>query len=264
MPPALRCNHDRHRRPALEPYATEHTTAPPDYLEELATDLRATLEFPGMMVGPARGPVPRDADLRPRCHGRCSRSGPSAGTRPWPWPPAWPRAAGSSAARSPRSMPSSPAGTSPPAPTPTASRWWWDRPSTPSPPSTGRSTWSSSTPTRRPTPTTSRRCCPSWRPAGLIAADNTLWSGRILDPDRHQRRHRGPPDVQRRAGRRPPGGGGPDHRPRRGHPHPAGRLAGRARPCWTTTSTSGPTPRATPRPPSNRWPPTASGPPKPG
>ncbi len=80
--------------------------------------------------------------------------------------------------------------------------------------------------------------------------------------DRHQRRHRGPAGVQRRRGHRPPGGGRPDHRPRRRHPHPAGRLGPRprGRPCSTTTSTSGPTPRATPRPPSNRWPPTASAP----
>jgi caffeoyl-CoA O-methyltransferase len=41
--------------PALELYATEHTTAPPGYLEELASDLRDTLEFPGMMVGRLEG-----------------------------------------------------------------------------------------------------------------------------------------------------------------------------------------------------------------
>ena len=41
--------------PALEFYATQHTTAPPGYLEELATDLHDTLEFPGMMVGRLEG-----------------------------------------------------------------------------------------------------------------------------------------------------------------------------------------------------------------
>ncbi len=41
--------------PALEAYATEHTTAPPRFLEQLADDLRATLEFPGMMVGRLEG-----------------------------------------------------------------------------------------------------------------------------------------------------------------------------------------------------------------
>ncbi|MGO8873910.1 MAG: O-methyltransferase [Acidimicrobiales bacterium] len=41
--------------PALEAYAEEHSTAPPPYLEELATDLRATLAFPGMMVGRLEG-----------------------------------------------------------------------------------------------------------------------------------------------------------------------------------------------------------------
>jgi caffeoyl-CoA O-methyltransferase len=36
--------------PVLEAYATDHTTAPPDYLEALARDVRAELESPGMMV----------------------------------------------------------------------------------------------------------------------------------------------------------------------------------------------------------------------
>ena len=52
----------------------------------------------------------------------------------------------------------------------------------------------------------------------------------------------------------------------------SGGAAGRRSPltrhgdatCSTTTSISGPTPRATPRPPSSRWPPTASGRPRPG
>jgi len=41
--------------PALDAYAAEHSTAPPPYLEELAADLRATLEAPGMMVGRLEG-----------------------------------------------------------------------------------------------------------------------------------------------------------------------------------------------------------------
>ncbi len=41
--------------PALDAYAEGHTTAPPAYLAELAADLRATLEFPGMMVGRLEG-----------------------------------------------------------------------------------------------------------------------------------------------------------------------------------------------------------------
>jgi caffeoyl-CoA O-methyltransferase len=41
--------------PTLEAYATERTTAPPPFLEELADDLRATLGFPGMMVGRLEG-----------------------------------------------------------------------------------------------------------------------------------------------------------------------------------------------------------------
>jgi caffeoyl-CoA O-methyltransferase len=41
--------------PALEAYATERTTAPPLFLEELADDLRATLGSSGMMVGRLEG-----------------------------------------------------------------------------------------------------------------------------------------------------------------------------------------------------------------
>jgi caffeoyl-CoA O-methyltransferase len=41
--------------PALEAYAEEHTSAAPAYLDDLADDLRATLEYPGMMVGLLEG-----------------------------------------------------------------------------------------------------------------------------------------------------------------------------------------------------------------
>jgi caffeoyl-CoA O-methyltransferase len=41
--------------PELDAYAAEHTTAPPPYLEELAEEVRATLDFPGMMVGRLEG-----------------------------------------------------------------------------------------------------------------------------------------------------------------------------------------------------------------
>ena len=41
--------------PAIERYATEHTTAPPAYLEALAEETRASLASPGMMVGRLEG-----------------------------------------------------------------------------------------------------------------------------------------------------------------------------------------------------------------
>ena len=41
--------------PALEAYATGHTTAPPAYLEVLAAELVETLDFPNMMVGRLEG-----------------------------------------------------------------------------------------------------------------------------------------------------------------------------------------------------------------
>jgi len=41
--------------PGLEAYATAHTTAPPAHLQALATELEATLPAPGMMVGRLEG-----------------------------------------------------------------------------------------------------------------------------------------------------------------------------------------------------------------
>jgi caffeoyl-CoA O-methyltransferase len=41
--------------PAIEAYAEAHTTAPPDYLEALAEETRASLKGPGMMVGRLEG-----------------------------------------------------------------------------------------------------------------------------------------------------------------------------------------------------------------
>jgi hypothetical protein len=41
--------------PVLEEYASRHTTAPPAYLEALATELWTTLDGPGMMVGRLEG-----------------------------------------------------------------------------------------------------------------------------------------------------------------------------------------------------------------
>jgi len=41
--------------PALEAYASDHTTAPPEHLEALAAELLVTLEFPHMMVGRLEG-----------------------------------------------------------------------------------------------------------------------------------------------------------------------------------------------------------------
>ncbi len=41
--------------PELEAYAAAHTTAPPPYLDALADDVHASLEAPGMMVGRLEG-----------------------------------------------------------------------------------------------------------------------------------------------------------------------------------------------------------------
>ncbi len=41
--------------PEIEAYASAHSTPPPAFLDELAADLISTLDFPGMMVGPLEG-----------------------------------------------------------------------------------------------------------------------------------------------------------------------------------------------------------------
>ncbi len=41
--------------PELDAYAERHTTPPPDHLVSLAADIRAELASPGMMVGPVEG-----------------------------------------------------------------------------------------------------------------------------------------------------------------------------------------------------------------
>ena len=46
---------DRIVNPVVEAYATSHTTAPPPHLEALAKETTATLDFPQMMVGPLEG-----------------------------------------------------------------------------------------------------------------------------------------------------------------------------------------------------------------
>ncbi len=102
----------------------------------------------------------------------------------------------------------------------------------------------------------------------------------LVERERRERRrpvtrHAGHPCLQRRRRRRRAGGVRPAHGARRCHSDPPGRRHRRrhgrvrrvrgpirisARSCSTTTSISGRTGSATPRPPSTRWPPTASGP----
>ena len=66
---------------------------------------------------------------------------------------------------------------------PTASRWWSGRPSTPSPPWTGPFDLVFIDADKAAYPDYFEAVLPKLAPRGLIAADNTLWSGRILDPD---------------------------------------------------------------------------------
>ncbi len=56
---------------------------------------------------------------------------------------------------------------------------------------------------------------PRLRTGGVLLADNTLWGGRVLDPEVTRRRHRRHPGLQRRPGGRRPGAGRRAHRGRR-------------------------------------------------
>ena len=142
-------------------------------------------QISGMMTGPVEGRFLEFLvfALGPQL---CSRSARSPATRRSRWPRRFRPAAGSSPATSTaeahatarRSRRGAPASS-------TASTTASAPPSTPSPPSTGRSTSSSSTPTSRTTPTTTRPCCRSWRSSGIIAVDNTLWSGRVWTDNDH-------------------------------------------------------------------------------
>ncbi len=109
---------------------------------------------------------------------RCSRSAPSAATRLCPWPRTGPGGRIIICEISP-CMPSSPAATSPPA-LRRGHRGWSGRPLRPSP-HCGPFDLVFIDADKASYPSTSRPSCPSW-PPGLIAADNTLWSGRLLDP----------------------------------------------------------------------------------
>ena len=70
---------------------------------------------------------------------------------------------------------------------------------------TRRSTSRSSTPTRAATPPTSSELVPRVRPGGLLLADNTLWSGRVVDEPADDDDTVGDPGVQRPRRRRRPG-----------------------------------------------------------
>jgi caffeoyl-CoA O-methyltransferase len=226
--------------PEVESYATEHTTAPPEFLEALATDLRATLQSPGMMVGRLEG---RFLEMLTFALG--ARSVLEIGTF-----------GGYSAL-------SMAAGLAP----------------------GGRITSCEISPTHAEfarrhiaaSPYADRIEVILGPAIDTIATVDGPFDLVFIDADKAaypdyyeavlpKLAPGGPPSVQRRPGRRPPGGGGPDHGQGRGHPHPPGRLngPGTGQTCSTTTSICGPTRRVTPRPRWNRWRPTASAPSRPG
>ena len=93
-------------------------------------------------------------------------------------------------------------------------------------------------------------------PRGIIAVDNVLWSGRVLDPqsddDRRDRR------VQRPRRRRPARDAGDADRARRRHAHPAGvalerALLASAELCWTGHAHAVIRSSKKPSSPASRW-----------
>ena len=166
--PACRCR-TMHRMtdivdPALEAYAEAHTTAASGLPRGAGRPTsRATLDFPGMMVGPLEGrflemlvfALGARRVLEIGTFGGYSALAMAAGLAP----------GGSITTceidpRPRRVRP--PPHRRQPLRRPDRGRGRAGR-STPSPSWTAPSTWSSSTPTRPATPPTSKRCCPSWR-----------------------------------------------------------------------------------------------------
>ena len=173
-----------------------------------------------MLTGTVEGRLPRDARVRHAAPGGCSSSAPTAATRRCRWPrrPAAGRAdhhlRGLRRARRLR-------------PAPHRRQPYADRIEIRRGPALetiasarrARSTSSSSTPTSRLRRLLRGRRCRCWPTDGLIAVDNTLWSGRVADPrttDETTERC----GLQRQGPRRPARGQRDAHRARRGDAGP--------------------------------------------
>ena len=166
----------------IEAYAEAHTTPPPELLRELAAETQATMRAAADAHRDDRGPTARAA--RPRDRGaagprdrhvhrllRAVDGGRAARRRAHRHVRhrSHARRGGRALHRAERARRQD-------------HRPRRARRSSRSRGSRASSTSSSSTPTRRTTTTTTRPSCPGSPPAGLIAIDNTLWSGRVLDP----------------------------------------------------------------------------------
>ena len=170
----------------IEGYAEAHSTPPTELLAELAEETKATLDSPQMLTGKIEGRL-----LEQLVHAlqakRVLELGTYSGYSSLSMAAGLPEGGshrhlrGLGEARRGRA-----AATTPAARTPTGSRSIWARRSRRSSGSAGSGTSSSSTPTRRTTRTTTRRLLPRLAATGLMAIDNTLWSGRVLDDERRR------------------------------------------------------------------------------
>ena len=198
----------------IEEYAEPHTTPPDLLLAELAEETHATMSAPQMLTGRSRA-ASSSCSFTRRAPSASSRSAPSPATRRSRWPRRCRRTAASTprdraedAEVAQRYFARSPYGRR--SPFTSAPRWSRSRRSRAS------STSSSSTRTRG-TDANYEAVLPRLSAGGLIAIDNTLWSGKVLDPQDENEVDRGAErqDRRRRPRRRRPADG-----PRRHHPDP--------------------------------------------
>ena len=186
----------------------------------------------GDALRPRRGTGAEVPGAPRRCHGACSRSACSPGTRRWRWPRRCPTTGrgrmrdrpGRRAHSRSECFDESPAGRQD-----HRGGRAGDGHAAPArravPDDRSRSTSSSSTPTRRATWTTSSSCSTAtcWRRGAVIAVDNTLMQGQPYTARGRDGQRRGDRELQRGRRRRPARRAGADPAARRPDPDPAGR-----------------------------------------
>ena len=186
----------------IERYAEAHTTPPTQLLAELAEETQATLDSPQMLTGTIEGRLLEHARLRARSASACSSSAPTAATRRSRWPRGSPRAATSTPARSTaarrrgaalhRPQPVRRPDHDPPGPAlETIERLG------------GEFDFVFIDADKENYPNYYEALLPRLAPRGLMAIDNTLWSGRVLDESDDEDDDAGDPRAERpRRGRR--------------------------------------------------------------
>ena len=168
-------------RDEIERYAEEHTTRPTELLARLAEETRATLELPADAHRPGRGPASSSCSSSRRGRGACSSSARTAATRRSRWRRRCRPAGRSTRARSTSGTRRSRAATSPRA-------GYADRITVHLGPGArddraarGRVRLRLHRRRQGQLPAHYEAVLPRLAERGLIAVDNTLWSGRVVD-----------------------------------------------------------------------------------